>query len=317
MGSESGSKILELLAINNMLEIVFLGTGSGIPTKKRNHPSIWLRYADNVWLWDCGEGTQRQLLLAGLNFMAIDRIFITHWHADHWAGLIGLFQTMNLEKRTRPIYVYGPDAERFVGDILDLDYWGPRFRIIARTVPHDQPSVVLSTADFEIRSLPMIHTVPAVGYCFKENDSWNVDLTKAARYGLRQGPLIGKLKREGQIVFKGQKVLLQDVAVLKPGIKVAYTGDTRPHRAIIEWAKGADLLIHDGTFVEEMEERAHTGAKEAAQIAKAADVKRLILTHLSRRYTSPKPLLEEAKKIFENSEVAEDFMRLEIKHKVK
>jgi ribonuclease Z len=300
-----------------MLEIVFLGTGCGIPTKTRNHPAIWLQYGENVWLWDCGEGTQRQLLFAGLNFMAIDRIFITHWHADHWAGLIGLFQTMNLEKRKKPIYIYGPDAERFVSDILDMDYWGPRFRIIVKSIPYDQPAIVLKKANFEINSLPMVHTVPAIGYCFKEKESWSVDLTKAAKFGLKQGPLIGKLKRKGYIIFKGQKILLQDVAVLKPGIKVAYTGDTKPHKNIIEWAKNADILIHDGTFVEEREDRMHAGAKEAAEIAKAACVKRLILTHLSRRYTSPKPLLEQARNIFANTDVAEDLMRLEIKHVVK
>ncbi|RLJ08316.1 MAG: ribonuclease Z [Candidatus Aenigmatarchaeota archaeon] len=297
-----------------MLEIVFLGTGSGIPTKKRNHAAIWLDYNGEVWLWDCGEGTQKQMLYAGLNFMRIDRIYITHWHADHWAGLIGLIQTMNLEKRRRPLFIYGPEAERFVGDILDMEYWGPRFRILARDVPVDSEAVIHKTKEYEIRSLPVLHTVPAVAYCFQERDRWNVDIKKAEKlYGLRQGPLVGKLKREGKLVFKGKEILLQDVGVLKKGIKVVYTGDTKPFRQLIPFAKEADLLIHDATFVEEREDRMHAGAKEAAEIAREAKVRRLILTHLSRRYQDPKPLLEEAKKIFPETQVAEDFMRIKLK----
>ena len=136
-----------------MLEIVFLGTGSGIPSKRRNHAAIWLRYEGETLLWDCGEGTQRQLLKAGINFMKIDRIFITHWHADHWAGLIGLIQTMNLEKRRKALHIYGPDAERFVGDILDLDYWGPRFRVV--------PNTALSkVVELPISTLSSITTLP-------------------------------------------------------------------------------------------------------------------------------------------------------------
>src|SRR4030042_1202418 len=142
-----------------MLEVVFLGTGSGVPRKKRNPAAIWLQYEAECMLWDCGEGTQRQLMNGGLNFMKINRIFITHWHADHWAGLIGLMQTMNLEKRKRALEIYGPEAERFVGDILDLDYWGPRFRVIGRDVPFEGNVVntVLKEDRFKILSIPVEH----------------------------------------------------------------------------------------------------------------------------------------------------------------
>jgi ribonuclease Z len=298
-----------------MLEIVFLGTGSGIPSKRRNHAAIWLRYEGESMLWDCGEGTQRQLLKAGLNFMRIDRIFITHWHADHWAGLIGLIQTMNLERRRRALHIYGPDAERFVSDILDLDYWGPRFKIIPRTVPSegDEITTLFKTRDFEVSSTPVNHTVPAVAYCFKERDRVNVDLKKAGRFGLKQGPLIGKLKQRGEIEYKGKKVKLTDISDVSKGIKVVYSGDTKSCKTLESISDNADVLIHDATFVEEKENRMHTGAKEAARVAKKAKVNKLVLTHFSRRYQDTKELEREAKKSFQNTVIAEDFMRLNLK----
>ena len=298
-----------------MLEIVFLGTGSGIPSRRRKPSSIWLQNEGESFLWDCGEGTQLQLMKARLSFMRLKWIFITHWHADHWAGLIGLMQTMNLEKRKKPLYIYGPEAERFVGDILDLDYWGPRFKIIPKDVPFEGEDItpIVKGKDFEILSTPVNHTVPSVAYCFKEKDRVNVDIRKAGDYGLKQGPLVGKLKKRGEIEFKGKKITMEDVGLVKRGIKVVYSGDTKPCKTLLNLAKGADVLIHDATFLEEMENRMHTGAKDAALLAKRAGVKELILTHLSRRYQDPKPLEIEARKSFKNTKIAEDFMRIELK----
>lgn len=299
-----------------MLEIVILGTGSGIPTKKRNHPAIWLRYNGHSFLWDCGEGTQRQMMIAKLSFMKIKRIFITHWHADHWAGLIGLIQTMNLEKRSDTLYIYGPDAKRFVFNILDLDYWGPRFKVVAIDVPYEgkKETRLFATKDFELFSIPVEHTIPAVAYCFKERDRWNVDIEKAKKlYGLSQSPLIGKLKKQGEIVFKGHKIRLKDVAILKKGIKFVYSGDTLACKNLEILSKNANVLICDATFEVERESRMHSGAKEAAELAKKAGIKQLILTHFSRRYMDVKPLLEEAKKIFQNTKIAEDFMKIILK----
>ena len=298
-----------------MLEIVFLGTGSGIPTPSRNHAGIWLRYEGESMLWDCGEGTQRQIFKARLNFMKIDRIFITHWHADHWAGLIGLLLTMNLEHRIAPLYIYGPEADRFVSDILDLGYWRTSFKVMAETVPHEGKEItsLVKTPDFEITSIPVEHSVPAVAYCFKEHDRRNVDIKKAEKlYGLRQGPMVGKLKEKGEVVLNGKTVRLEDVSALKKGVKVVYSGDTRRCQNIIRLAQGADVLIHDTTFAEEMEDRMHTGAKDAAEIAKLAQVKRLILTHFSRRYNDLSELENEAKKVFKDTVASKDFMRLEV-----
>ncbi|MBU0530162.1 MAG: ribonuclease Z [Candidatus Aenigmatarchaeota archaeon] len=298
-----------------MIELVFLGTGSAIPTKRRNTSAIWLRYEGESFLWDCGEGTQKQLMTAKLNFMKISRIFITHWHADHWAGLLGLMQTMSLEKRKQPLYIYGPEAERFVGDLLDLDYWGPSFKVIPKKVPYEgkDETVIYETPQFYISSTPVNHTVPAVGYAIKVKDVWNVDIKKANKYGLKQGPLVGKLKEKGEIEFKGKTITMKDVGVMKRGEKLVYSGDTRKCDALISLAKDADVLIHDSTFLENREDRMHTGVKEAVEAAKKSNSKMLVLTHFSRRYTDLKPLEKEAKSLFKNTRIAEDFMRMKIK----
>lgn len=301
-----------------MLEIVFLGTGSGIPTATRNHPAIYLRYEGDVMLFDCGEGTQRQLLKAKLNFMKINHVFITHWHADHWAGLMSLMQTMSMEDRKAPLYIYGPEAERFIGDILDLDYWGPRFRVVPKNVPleGDEVTKVFETRDYLIESIPVKHSVPAVAYSFREKSKVNLDIKKAERlYGLKQGRAAGQLKEKGEITFKGKKIRLQDVAAVKKGVKVAYSGDTLPCKNMVTLARDSDILIHESTFEEEKEKELHTGAKSAAMTAKKAKAKKLVLTHFSRRYTSLKPLLDEAQKAFKNTVVAKDFMSIKLKGK--
>ena len=269
-------------------------------------------------LWDCGEGTQKQLMAAKISFMKISKIFITHWHADHWAGIISLIQTMNMEKRKEPLFVYAPEAERFISDLLDLGYWGPRFRIIPKNVPFDSAeiSTILSTKQFDILSVPVNHTVPAVAYCFKEKNKCKVDIRKAeSLYGLKQGPLVGKLKDSGRIVFKGKEIKLEDVGLYERGIKVVYSGDTKSCGSLAKLAENADVLIQDATFESEMENRMHSGAKEAGQLARDAKVEKLILTHFSRRYTNISPLVAEAKKVFDNVLAAEDFMRMKLKSK--
>lgn len=282
----------------------------------RNPSAIWLGYEGEFFLWDCGEGTQKQLMKAKKSFMKIDKIFITHWHADHWAGLIGLMQTMNLEGRKKPLHIYGPEAERFVYDLLDLDYWGPRFEVVAKKVKYEGNEItrVYETDLFKIESIPVEHTVPAVAYAFVEKDRINLDIKKAKKlYGLRQGPLAGKLKERGEIVFRGKKIKLEDVAIVKKGLKVVYTGDTRAAANLIKIAKDADILIHDATFETEKENKMHSGAREAGITAKKAGAKKLILTHFSRRYTDVKPLVEEARNVFKNTEAAKDFMKIKLK----
>jgi ribonuclease Z len=302
-----------------MIVITFLGTVSGIPTTTRNHPAIvveYFSYIRDVLLFDCGEGTQKQLMKSGVSFMQIKKIFITHWHADHFAGLIPLIQTMNLEKRKEKLSIFGPEAEKFMSNIVDLGYFGLRFPVKAINVPFEGSEItkIDETKHYEILSTPAYHSVPAVGYCLKEKDRWSIDEVKLKELGLRRGRWLEILKRKGEITIKGKHIKIEEVAKLKPGLKIVYSGDTRPCENILRLAKDADILIHDGTFLEEDElDTAHGNVKDAAKIAKRAGVKYLILTHISRRYQDIKELEEQAREIFPNSFVAHDLMKVSIK----
>jgi ribonuclease Z len=301
-----------------MIEVTFLGTVSGIPSLNRNHPAIILEYygeTKDTILFDCGEGTQKQLMKSGISFMDIDRIFISHWHADHFAGLIPMIQTMNLEKRKKELKIFGPEAERFVSDIVDLGYFGLRFPITAINVPFEGNEItkIEETEDWVISSIPVFHTVPSVGFSFQEKDRWNIDLNKLKKLGLQQGQWLKKLKNTGESEFKGKKIKIENVAKSKPGLKVIYSGDTKPCDNMIKISSNADLLIHDGTFLEEDEGKAHTDVKQAATIAKKSKVKQLILTHISRRYTDTEEIESTAKKFFPKTKVAHDFMKFKLK----
>jgi ribonuclease Z len=304
-----------------MIEVTFLGTVSGVPTTKRNHPAIALDYYSDerdTLLFDCGEGTQKQLMLAGISFMQINKIFISHWHADHFAGLIPMIQTMNLERRQNELKIFGPESEKFTSNILDLGYFGCRFPVTAINVPFEGSDIVKidENDQYEVTAIPAYHTVPSVAYCFKEKDTWTIDLDKLKSAGLSRGYWLKKLKSDGVASYKGKEVKIEDVAERKSGLKVVYSGDTKPCKNMVKIAKNADLLIHDATFLEEDEGKAHADVKQAAKTAKEADVKQLVLTHLSRRYSTIEDLeeIEEtAKKVFPNTKVAYDFMKVKLK----
>lgn len=306
-----------------MIEVTFLGTVSGIPTTKRNHPAIVLEYSSDereVLLFDCGEGTQKQFMKSGISFMKVSKIFITHWHADHFAGLIPMIQTMNLEKRKKPLKIFGPEAERFVSNILDLGYFGMRFEIEAVNVPFtgEEATKVDETEEYEVHSIPVYHTVPTVAYLFKEKDRWAIDTEKMKKMKLRRGRWLKELKKKGRAKYRDKEIKIEDISDVKPGLKVVYSGDTRPCENVVKISKGVDLLIHDGTFLEEDEGKAHADVTQAAKIAKKANVKQLVLTHLSRRYATKADIdeiREAAQKVFPNTRVADDFMKVKLKQK--
>lgn len=298
-----------------MIKLVFLGSGSSVPTAERNHPGIHLDYEGDSFLWDCGEGAQRQMMRAGLKLMRINRIFITHWHADHFAGLIGLIETYNLGQRKRPLTIYGPEATRFVDAFSELSYWDFGFELEAKDIEFEgsDMSKIFENEFYKILSVPVKHSVPAVAYCLEEKDRWNIDIGKIGMFGLREGPILEKLKEEGKIKFGGKVILLKNVASKTSGKKIVYSGDTAPCRNVERLAKEADLLVHDGTFLEGLEERGderHTSVRKAAEIAKKAHAKRLILTHFSRRYKNVSVLIKEARKVFPKTDPARDLMKI-------
>jgi len=296
------------------INITFLGTGAAIPSLKRRHAAILFHYGPDYFLFDCGEGTQLQLEKVKVSPMKLSKIFITHWHADHFAGLLPMIESLHLSRRAEPLEVYGPEASRFIDALIELSYWGIGFGIKAKDVnEEDVVEKIVSNEKYEIFSIRVEHSVPTVGYCFKERDHWNIDIKKAKKYGL-EGKQLKVIKANGKIKIGKKTIKLEQIAKKKKGRKIVYSGDTMPCKQLFEMAKEADLLIHDGTFIELPSlERPHSSVVEVAKLAKKYKVKKLVLTHLSRRYKTNKEVLDVAKPIFKNVIVAEDLMKITLR----
>jgi len=301
-----------------MIRIVFLGTTAAVPTRERNLSSIFLQFNEERLLFDCGEGTQRQLMIKNLKFMRISKIFISHWHADHFGGLLGLVQTMSLENRKEPLYIYGPRrTAEFVDRLLEVGYFARNFEVVAEDV--DEGDVVKGDG-YKVIPFRVKHRIPALGFVFQEDDRVRANMEKAAQFGLTTSPIIGKLKAGQTVTFKGRAIKPEDVIEIRPGKKVVYSGDTAFTENIIKFSQNADLLIHDCTFTDEFEEKAgdyrHGTPSKAGEAAAKANAKRLVLTHISRRYQSKEDqqrIVTEAKKAFKETSLAEDFMEIIIK----
>ena len=254
-------------------------------------------------LFDCGEATQKQIMEAGISPMKIDDIYITHLHGDHILGLPGIVQSLAFRGRTRPLHIYGP---RGINELITHEI--------------EDDGILYQQNDFRILSRKMKHTVVDYAYKIEQLRQPKFLRQKAIELGIPPGPLFGKLQAGKEVTVDGK--IIKPEQVLGPpreGVKVVFSGDTIPQESMIEFAENVDVLIHEATFTKDIKEKAfengHTVAEDAAVIAKKANVEQLILTHLSNRYTSSKPLLDEAKTIFENTVYAEDLMVVIIENK--
>jgi len=305
-----------------MLRVTFLGTGGSLPTPERNPSAIMVNREGELMLFDCGEGTQQQMMRAKTGMKALSSIFITHFHADHILGIPGLIQTMSFHGRTEPLKIYGPHwIHEFARILSSLGYYKLKFEIDAIDLA---PGDVIKRNEYSIVALKTEHSIPSLGYALIENTRvGRFDRQKAIELGVPPGPLFSKLHKGESVDINGKVVHSEDVVGKgRPGRKIVYTGDTRPCKSILEASKDADLLIHESTLASDQQEWAiesmHSTAEEAATLAKEANVLKLILTHISSRYSdNPAKLLEEAKKIFENVTVAEDLMEIEIPYRDK
>jgi len=299
------------------VKLIFLGTSGSIPTIKRGLPAIAVKRERELLLFDCAESTQRQMAHVRISPMKLDAIFITHLHGDHFLGLVGLVQTLSLMDRTRPLEVYCPDGERErIESYLQIPHYTLTFDVRVRELKAGEE---LHRQGYRILTSNVDHPVPALAYALAEDERpGRFYPEKAAALGVKAGPDFSRLKA-------GQSVKLRDGRTVKPaqvlgpprpGRKIVYTGDTRPSKHIVELARGADVLIHDCTLADELAEKAaensHSTPGEAAEVAKRAGVKQLVLIHMSPRYEDDSVLLEQAKKIFPNTVVARDLMVLEV-----
>ena len=300
------------------LKVVFLGTAGSVPTPKRSLPAILIQRKGEQIMFDCGEGVQRQMIKAKTGFHRKMKIFISHMHGDHVLGLPGLLQTMALLDREKKLDVYGPPGiKRFLEDIRETVQFVLTFPVEIHEV--HEAGVICDEEEYFVQAVWANHVIPSLAYALIEKHRpGKFYPEKAKALGVSEGPLWSKLQHGHKIRLPdGQIIKPEDVTGLpRPGRKIAYTGDTRPFRGFVKFATGADLLIHDATLDNELIERAeedgHSTPEQAAKTAKRAKVKQLILTHLSARYDDASILLEQARKIFKNTQVAEDFMKIEI-----
>lgn len=299
------------------MQLVFLGTSGSLPTIERNLPCIALKINSEIILFDCGEGTQRQLMNSNLSFMKISKILITHFHADHFLGIAGLIQSMNFNDRKNSLQIFTPKyGIEFIKKLLSVGYFNPTFEIFVKELK-DKETINCNGYDIKVREVK--HLVPSLAYCVEEHKrKGKFNLQKAKDLRIPEGKLYRELQNGRSIILNGKKITPNMVVGKKrKGRKIVYSGDTLPCKAVIELSKNADVLIHeaiaDSSLQKKAEQYGHSTAKESAEIAKIANVKKLVLVHISPRYKTVEILEKEAKEIFENTIVAKDFMELEVK----
>lgn len=295
-----------------------------MPTRSRNVSSVALRLPQRgeVWLFDCGEGTQHQLLRSDLNISQLTRVFITHLHGDHVYGLMGLLATCGMSGHARRIEVYGPRGlAEYVRDVSRHTQLHTSYPLEVHTVEEGQ---IFEDEEFAVRCVPLKHRLPAFGYRVEEKDRpGHFDAERAREQGIPPGPLYGRLKR-------GERVTLPDGRAFDGaefcgptlrGRSVVYCTDTAYCRAAVELARDCDALIHEATFAESDEHLAarstHSTASSAARTAQEAGARLLLITHFSPRYvrgnqTEPEDLLREARAVFPATEMAHDFLSVEV-----
>ncbi|AKB77667.1 Ribonuclease Z [Methanosarcina horonobensis HB-1 = JCM 15518] len=303
-----------------MLRIIFLGTGGSLPTRNRNPSAVIVNLKGELLLFDCGEGTQQQMMRAKTGMMSLSSIFVSHFHADHFLGIPGLIQTMSFLGRKEPLIIYGPEGTReFTEFFKVLGYCNLKYEVRGVEL---SPGDTVEGKDYVVRALKTEHSTPSLGYALIENARpGRFNRERAVKLGVPPGPLFAKLQKGNPVEVNEKLVKPEEVmGAPRPGRTVVYTGDTRPCKAVLEASRDADVLIHDGSFADEMadwaEESMHSTAGEVAALAKEAGVRKLVLTHISSRYTDDvEPILKDSKKVFENVIVAEDLMEIEVPYR--
>jgi ribonuclease Z len=299
------------------LNVIFLGTGGSIPTPKRGLPAIAIRRKTELLLFDCGEGTQRQMIQAGVGFHKKTKLFITHMHGDHVLGLPGLLQTMSLLDRTKKLEIYGPQGiKAFVEAISQTVRFSLTFPV---QVSEIEAGLVCEEKEYHVYAVQSDHMDHSLAYALIEKPRpGRFNIEKAKELGVPEGPLWSKLQGGSSVKLSSGRIVKPEMVLgpLRSGRKIVYSGDTRQSETVAKLAENADLLIHEATFDDELTERAmedgHSTPSMAAETAKKAGAKRLVLTHISARYKDANLLLEQARKVFVNTDVAQDFLRLEL-----
>ncbi len=298
------------------IEIIVLGSGSSVPTAKRNHPGILVSYRDENILFDCGEGIQRQFRKARINPCKLTRIFISHWHGDHILGIPGLLQTLYLNNYGKTLEIYGPKGtKRYMEKILGLFAYSGRIKFNIHEISNGK---VIDKKDFYVEAMSMIHGTPSLAYSFIIKGVLRIDKNKLFKLKIK-GEDLKKFKdlKEGKNIYiNGKKIKYKNLTYSEKGKKVTLVFDTLDNLGIIKLAKDSDLFFCESTYFNEYglaKEHKHLTVSQATLAAKKANAKKLILFHLSQRYDyKENDFLKEARKKFKDVVIAEDLMKFEI-----
>lgn len=297
------------------IKITFLGTSSAVPTKNRNHQAVLLTCNEENILFDCGEGTQRQFRVADLNPCKITKLLITHWHGDHILGIPGLLQTLAFSGYNKKLEIYGPKGTKeFMKDIFRTFVFSGKISLEIKEV---SSGVFFENENFSLSSEKMVHGCPCNAYSFVLKEKLRIDKSKLKKAKIPEGPLLQNLKLGKNIFYNGKTFKAKDLTFSESQKKISFVMDTSDNDKIIPFVRDSDLLVMESTFDSDMEslsfERHHLTSEQSAKIAKKANVKKLVLTHLSQKHDlCSKKILDESKKIFKNSHVARDFDVFEI-----
>ena len=295
-----------------MISITVLGTAGMAPTRERNTAGILAQVESEGILFDCGEGIQRQMKIAGISVTKVTHILLSHWHGDHVFGLPGLLQSMGASEYSRILHIFGPKGtkKRFQ-DMVRLFGLSSQLKI---KVEDAFSGVIHENRFFTLSAEPLEHDIPCLGYAMKLPDRRRINLEYTKKIGMKPGPLMGKLQRNQSVEFGGNTVSPKQATYLVEGKKLAYVTDTSYCNNAVKIADEADLLIIEASLTSDLKDKAdkynHLTAKQAGLIAKQANVKEVLLTHFSQRYLDTAPLEEEAKSVFSNSSAAKDFMQI-------
>lgn len=285
-----------------------------VPTKERNPLSIYLSYKNQGILFDCGEGTQRQLKIAGIPLTKVTKILITHFHGDHVLGLPGLIQTMGAQDYSGVLEIYGPQGMKNHVGLLQKLVEAP-FRIKIK-VAEVKSGIFFENEDFCLESSPLQHKIPCNGYVFVEKDRRRINLTAVKKLGIPEGPLLGKLQQGECISVKGKKISPEHTTAVVKGKKICFITDTKLTKNCFTLAQNADILICEGTYTSQLKDKAdeymHMTAKDAGLLANKSNVQKLFLTHFSARYKNTLEVEEDARQVFDDVFCAKDFLRVNI-----
>ncbi|MFP4656309.1 MAG: ribonuclease Z [Candidatus Woesearchaeota archaeon] len=295
------------------MQIVFLGTSSMVPTKERNHSSIYFNFKGEGFLFDCGEGTQRQIKIAGVKPSSIDNLIISHWHGDHVLGIPGLLQTLAHNNYDKTLKIFGPSGtRRFMSKIFS--FFSTVCDIKCEVFEVKDGEAFIDEEEYSLTSHKLDHGIECMGYAFKEKDRRRINKEFIKEKRIDEGPHLKRLQKGQDIIWKEEKINHRQATYNVKGKKVGFIFDTKVCKNCYKIADDADVLISEATFTDEHQENAknykHMTAKDVGEIAVSSKTKKVILTHFSQRYRQPEEILKEVKSVFKNTEAAYDLMKI-------